>query len=197
MITGIRYWGRVRIETPDQALNFLTKWLAQLPGHGLPSLGPQRLLPIRGAFGFRDQLQDVISLMHTEPGLLRAQILLNAFSPVQGRRCSALVASSAWPGVRTRCSDDSYGCPMMTCRYVTVTGDESILNEPMNFLEGRMLNADEESYYDLPGRSDQSADLYNHCVRAINHSLRFGAHGVTPDRNWRLERWYGTRWGRG
>jgi cellobiose phosphorylase len=63
-------------------------------------------------------------------------------------------------------------------RYVQHTGDTSVLDETANFLEGRLLNPDEESYYDLPGRSDQSASLYEHCVRSIRHGLRYGEHGL-------------------
>jgi cellobiose phosphorylase len=52
------------------------------------------------------------------------------------------------------------------------------LDEPAHFLEGRPVNSDEDSYYDLPGRSEESAGLYEHCVRAIERGLRFGDHGL-------------------
>ena len=57
----------------------------------------------------------------------------------------------------------------------------------MPFLEGRPVNADEESYYDLPQRSGEAGTLYEHCVRAITRGLRFGAHGLAPDGQRRLE----------
>jgi cellobiose phosphorylase len=68
--------------------------------------------------------------------------------------------------------------PLATCRYVLVTGDTGILDENIHFLTGRPLSAEDESYYDLPGRSDEKASLYDHCVRAINHGLTFGRHGL-------------------
>ncbi|MGB5096810.1 MAG: glycosyl hydrolase family 65 protein, partial [Porticoccaceae bacterium] len=64
------------------------------------------------------------------------------------------------------------------CRYVASIGDTGVLDEPVPFLEGRPVNPEDDSYYDLPGRSPDSASLYEHCVRAIRHGLRFGAHGL-------------------
>jgi cyclic beta-1,2-glucan synthetase len=81
-------------------------------------------------------------------------------------------------GVRTHCSDDYLWLPLAVCRYVTSSGDTGVLDEPVHFLEGRPVNPDDDSYYDLPGRSAEAASLYEHCVRAIRHGLRFGKHGL-------------------
>ena len=80
-------------------------------------------------------------------------------------------------GVRTRCSDDFLWLPLATSRYVSSTGDTGVLDKPIHFPEGRPLKPEEESYYELPGRSDETATLYEHCVRAVQRGLRFGGHG--------------------
>ena len=131
-----------------------------------------------GAIGFRDQLQDVAALLHTEPRLIREHLLLCAghqfpegdvqhwWHPPQGR------------GVRTHFSDDFLWLPLVACRYVTGTGDTGVWNEVIPFIEGRPVKPDEDAYYDLPTRSNESATLYEHCVRAIVNSLSFGIHGL-------------------
>ena len=81
-------------------------------------------------------------------------------------------------GVRTHFSDDFLWLPLAACRYVMQIGDTGVLDERIPFIEGRPLRPDEDAYYDLPSRSEQSASLYEHCVRAIEHGLRFGSHGL-------------------
>jgi cellobiose phosphorylase len=81
-------------------------------------------------------------------------------------------------GVRTTCSDDFLWLPFVTASYILSTGDTGLLDESVHFLEGRLLNTGEESYYDLPLRSERSASLYDHCIKAIEHGLLSGQHGL-------------------
>src|SRR6185437_3437836 len=81
-------------------------------------------------------------------------------------------------GVRTHCSDDFLWLPLALCRYVSCTGDIGILDERVAFLEGRPVSPEEDSYYDLPGRSETTGTLYDHCVQAIIAGLRRGEHGL-------------------
>jgi cyclic beta-1,2-glucan synthetase len=154
------------------------QWLADVPDHRLPHLGAQRLLSVGGAFGFRDQLQDAMATIHTQPQLLRDQLMLCAAHQFLEGDVQHWWHPPSDRGVRTHCSDDYLWLPLGAWRYVTATGDMSVLEESAPYLEGRAVKPEEDSYYDLPARSGESGTLYDHCVRAIRNGLRFGEHGL-------------------
>ena len=177
-----QYWdwtlSAVTVTTPDRSVDLLVNgWLLyQVISARL--WGRSGYYQSGGAFGFRDQLQDVMSLVHAEPRMIRKHLLMAA-----GHQFVEGDVQHWWHppndrGVRTRCSDDYLWLPFVTCRYVLSTRDTGILSERVKFLEGRPLLPDEEAYYDLPSVSEEQGTLYDHCVRAIEYGLRFGGHGL-------------------
>ena len=176
------YWNHtthaLQIETPDSSINMLANGWLTYQTLSSRLWGRSGYYQSGGAFGFRDQLQDVISLLHTEPALARKQILLSAAHQFQQGDVQHWWHPPIGRGVRTRISDDFLWLPFTTYQYIMHTGDIQILDESACFLEGRLLNPKEESYYELPAQSKESATLYDHCVKAIEHGLNFGEHGL-------------------
>lgn len=178
-----QYWnkvlGAVQVKTPDLSMDLMiNRWfLYQTIACRLWARAA--FYQSGGAFGFRDQLQDVVNSANAIPMATRDQILLNcAHQFVEGDVQHWWHPGAGEKGIRTRFSDDLLWLPYAAAEYVNTTEDFEILNEEVHYLEGALLAEGEDEKYSIATISNEKSSVYEHCIRAIERSLKFGEHGI-------------------
>jgi cyclic beta-1,2-glucan synthetase len=173
----------VQVRTPDRSLDILLNGWSLYQTLVCRVWARSAFYQASGAYGFRDQLQDGMALAVARPDLTREHLLRAAGrqfagGDVQHWWLPPVTAGATGQGVRTRISDDVVWLAYCVLQYLATTGDTAVLDENVAFLEGRALLPEEHDAFFMPGISEQTATLFEHCARALDHALRVGVHGL-------------------
>lgn len=178
----IRHWedilDRVKVKTPDIAMDFIMNGWLLYQVISCRLLARSAFYQSGGAYGFRDQLQDVMATAYSKPELMKKQILLHASRQFVEGDVQHWWHKEAGRGIRTRYSDDLLWLPYVTSDYIERTGDYEILDIEAGYLESEKLHENEDERYETPSVSAASSSIYEHCTRAIDYSLKYGSHGL-------------------
>ncbi len=177
-----KYWkellGNIKVETPLESMNVLLNGWLLYQTYCSRMLAKSGYYQSGGAFGFRDQLQDCISLKYISPNILKNQIIKHSKHQFIEGDVEHWWHEETSRGIRTRFSDDLLWLPYMVAEYIEFTKDTNILNEETSYVIGEILPEGVDERYDLYKAGDIKESIYKHCVRAIEKSLNFGKHGL-------------------
>lgn len=173
-----RRLGQIQVKTPDDSINLMLNGWLQYQVLSCRIWARTGFYQAGGAFGFRDQLQDVMAVVYSLPELTKNQILLHCRHQFVEGDVQHWWHNQKMNGIRTRYSDDLLWLPYVTCDYINATGDFEILNLEERYITSPTLNDNEHERYEVPSDSGLKGTVYDHCIRAIDKGLKFGIHGI-------------------
>ncbi|MDO8501759.1 MAG: glucoamylase family protein [Gemmatimonadaceae bacterium] len=170
--------GTITVKTPEPTFDVVLNQWALYQALSCRMWARSAVYQSGGAFGFRDQLQDVLAFVYTEPALAREHIVRCAARQFEEGDVQHWWHPHSGRGVRTRFSDDLAWLPYVVNHYLSLTADHSVLDATAPYLRMRQLNADEHELYELPQVSELVEPVYDHCVRALRKACTTGEHGL-------------------
>ena len=173
-----RILGRIRVKTPDESLNVMMNGRLQYQTISCRINGRTAFYQCGGAYGFRDQLQDSLALLYTQPEEVRNRILIHASRQYEEGDVQHWWHPPRNAGIRSRYSDDLLWLVYVTYRYTETTGDTGILLEQAAFLHSKPLEPNEVDRYETPETSSHTDTLFAHCLLACRHAMQLGEHGI-------------------
>ncbi|WP_442593468.1 GH36-type glycosyl hydrolase domain-containing protein [Parapusillimonas sp. JC17] len=171
--------GTIQVKTPDRAMDILLNGWLLYQTIACRLWARSAFYQASGAYGFRDQLQDSMSLMFAMPELARKQLLRAASRQFAEGDVQHWWLPQSGQGVRTRISDDRVWLAFAAANYVERSGEEAVLDEQLGFLEGPILGSEEHDAFFQPSRSEDRATLFEHCARGLDQCMALtGIHGL-------------------
>ncbi|WP_404375486.1 GH36-type glycosyl hydrolase domain-containing protein [Vreelandella aquamarina] len=178
-----RHWANqlsaIQVTTPDRAMDIMLNGWLLYQTIACRLTARSAFYQASGAYGFRDQLQDGMALTFSQPATTRQHLLRAASRQFPEGDVQHWWLPHSGQGVRTRISDDRVWLAYACARYIETSHDRDVLNEPVSFLSGALLEPQEQEHFFLPSVSQETATLYEHCARGLDISLaQLGEHGL-------------------
>jgi cellobiose phosphorylase len=172
------FLGTIQVDTPDKSMDIMLNGWLEYQALSCRYWARSAFYQSGGAYGFRDQLQDVMAIGYLNPDITRQHIIYSSTRQYLEGDVQHWWHPVVESGIRTRFSDDLLWLPYVVADYIENTGDYSILKEETSYLEDSELKGEEDERYSISRVSEVSGTIYDHCIRAIKRALKFGDHNI-------------------